>query len=132
MLGSSIRLVAGLQVKSSTIKAAGKGLYTARPFKKGEKVADYGGSVISQEQYAKSPSGYGIHLNKDQILDGKSTQSGIGRYANNCKTENKKKGECQGNNARIIPNVRNKTATIRATKGITKGTEIFVPYGRHY
>ena len=51
-------------------------------------------------------SGYGIHINKHQVLDGKSTQSGLGRYANSCRKGNKDKGECKGNNAKLSVNDR--------------------------
>ena len=82
----------GLQVKKSKIKNAGLGLYATKDFQNGQKIADYGGVVVSFAQYEKNPSGYGIHLNKKEVLDGKSTQSGLARYANNCRKVNKQKG----------------------------------------
>jgi hypothetical protein len=127
-----LRLVEGLEVKQSHIKGAGQGLITARAFKKNERIAGYGGVVLSQEEYAKKPSGYGIHLNSKEILDGRSTQSGIGRYANACRKENQLKGECKGNNARLVANVKAKNASIRTTKAVKKGSEIFIPYGKRY
>jgi len=42
----------------------------------------YGGNVVSQNAYNQNPSGYGIHLNNNQVLDGKSTQSGTLTPAN--------------------------------------------------
>ena len=92
----------------------------------------YGGSVVSQNTYNQDPSGYGIHLNKNQVLDGKSTQSGLGRYANTCKPANKKKGHCKGQNAKLTVNHMNQSASIKATKKIKAGEEVYVPYGNNF
>jgi len=117
----------GLQVKTSHIPNTGQGLYTTKTIKKGQKVASYGGNVVSQNAYNQKPSGYGIHLNKNQVLDGKSTQSGLGRYANTCKPANKKKGQCKGQNAKLAVNHRNQTASIKATKKIKAGELVYPP-----
>ena len=122
----------GLQVKNSHIPNTGQGLYTTKTIKKGQKVASYGGSVVSQNAYNQNPSGYGIHLNNNQVLDGKSTQSGLGRYANTCKTANKRLGQCKGQNAKLTVNHRNQTASIKATKKIKAGEEVYVPYGNNF
>ena len=108
---------------------AGQGLYATKLFKKGEKISDYRGVVKTSDEYNKKKSGYGIHLNKGSILDASSTQSGLGRYANNCRPSNK---ECKGNNAKIAVNNKNKTASLKATKSIRMGDEIYVPYGSGY
>ena len=125
----------GLQVKKSKIKKAGLGLYATKDFKKGQKIADYGGVaiVVSYAQYEQNPSGYGIHLNKKEVLDGKSTQSGLARYANNCRKANKQKRECVRNKAKIKVNTRTKKGTLRATEKIEKGEEIFTSgYGKSF
>ena len=123
----------GLQVKKSKIKNAGLGLYATKDFQKGQKIADYGGVVVSYSQYEKNPSGYGIHINKKEVLDGKSTQSGLARYANNCRKANKQKGECVRNKAKIKVNTRTKKGTLRATAKIKKGEEIFTSgYGEKW
>ena len=118
-----------LEVKKSHIVDAGQGLYATKLFKKGEKITDYRGVVKTSEEYNKKKSGYGIHLNKGSILDASSTQSGLGRYANNCRPSNK---ECKGNNATLVVNNKNKTASLKATKSIRMGEEIYVPYGSGY
>ncbi len=123
----------GLQVKKSKIKNAGLGLYATKDFQKGQKIADYGGKVVSYAQYEKNPSGYGIHINKKEVLDGKSTQSGLARYANNCRKANKQKGECVRNKAKINVNTRTKKGALRATAKIKKGEEIFTSgYGQSF
>ena len=122
----------GLQVKTSHIPNTGQGIYTTKTIKKGQKVASYGGNVVSQNAYNQKPSGYGIHLNKNQVLDGKSTQSGLGRYANTCKPANKRLGQCKGQNAKLTVNHRNQTASIKASKTIKPGEEDYVPYGNNF
>ena len=122
----------GLQVKTSHIPNTGQGLYTTKTIKRGQKVASYGGNVVSQNAYNQNPSGYGIHLNNNQVLDGKSTQSGLGRYANTCKPANKRQGQCKGQNAKLSVNHRNQSASLKATKKIKAGEEVYVPYGNNF
>ena len=121
-----------LQVKKSNIKGSGQGLYTTKPIKKGDKIAGYGGVFKTKAQYETSDSGYGIYFNKNSILDGYSTLHGLGRYANDCRSQNKKAGECNGNNARFSTNTTKKTASLVATKGIKRNEEVFVNYGNGY
>lgn len=121
-----------LEIKKSHIRQSGQGLYTTRPIRKKAKVTDYIGVIKSQEDYEANDSGYGVHLNKNEILDAYSTQHGLGRYANDCRIANKRAHECKGNNAKLVINTRRKTATVRATKNIRTNDEIFVSYGRHY
>lgn len=120
----------GLQIKNSTIPHSGKGLFSTRDFKKGENITDYKGVVKDIEDYAANPSYYGIQINKTEILDGVSTQSSLGRWANSCKLSDKK--YCPGNNAKIVVNAKKKTARIKATKNIKTGSEIFVAYGTSF
>ena len=121
-----------LQVKQSGIQASGQGLYTTKRIKKNEKIIDYGGTFKTKAQYEATDSGYGIYFNKNLVLDGYSTQSGLGRYANDCRKVNKKAGECQGNNARFSSNTSKRTASLKATKTIPRNTEVFVNYGNDY
>jgi hypothetical protein len=118
-----------LEIKKSGIKQGGQGLFTTKKISKNQNVASYGGKVVSKQQYNASNSSYGIQINKDQILDGSSTQSGLGRYANSCRRANRDKGDCKGNNGKLVVNKQKKTARIKATKTIAKGSEVFVPYG---
>ena len=122
----------GLQVKQSKIKGGGQGLYTTKPIKKGQNIAKYGGNIVSKVAYDKTEGGYGIQINKKQILDGRSTQSGLGRYANSCRTGNVKKKECKRQNAKLVVDNRKKTARVKATKNLKAGSEVYVPYGRGF
>ena len=69
----------GLRVTQSNIPNAGLGLFATKQFRKGQKVADYGGQIVSTASYRENPSGYGIQINRAVILDAKSqTQGGLG------------------------------------------------------
>jgi hypothetical protein len=65
-------------------------------------------------------------------LDGKSTQSGLGRYANSCRAQDKRDGLCSGNNGKIVVDTKNKSARLKATRGIEEGTEMYISYGKKY
>lgn len=120
----------GLVVKQSNIPDSGFGLYTTKRIPAKKIIAQYGGEVIPTNQY--QDSGYGVYLNQNQIIDAKSTQSGIARYANMCRAENKRQGQCNGNNAKLSHNRRNNTVNLKSTKVIPAGKEIFNSYGRSY
>jgi len=122
----------GLQIKPSGIPNAGLGLFTSKPFTNNQTIARFGGDIVPYEQYRENPSGYGIHINNRTILDSKSTQSGMARYANTCKTENRRDGDCVSNNSRIVVNPRNQTASLRATRRIPIGNEVFAAYGNRF
>jgi len=122
----------GLQIKPSGIPNAGFGLFTSKPFTNNQTIARFGGDIVPYEQYRENPSGYGIHINNRTILDSKSTQSGMARYANTCKTENINNRHCTGNNSRIVVNSRNQTASLRATRRIPTGSEVFASYGNRF
>jgi hypothetical protein len=68
-----------LQVRKSQIQGSGQGLYTTKKIKKNQKITSYGGEFKTKPQYDATDSGYGIHFNKNLVLDGYSTQHGLGR-----------------------------------------------------
>jgi hypothetical protein len=104
-----------------------------KAIKKGAKIADYTGDLVSIQDWNEGGEGdYGVQINKREVLDGRSTQSALGRYANHCRTANKKRGSCRGNNARFSINTKKKTVSLKATRSIPANSEIFVSYGRQY
>ena len=131
---SHTRSLFDLVLKPSKIKEAGTGLYTTKDIPKNHNIAKYTGQIKTQEEFDASPSNYGIAIPHKRVMDAKSTQSGLARYANDCRTSNKKDGECKGNNTRFVLNTRAGKTTIwlRATKNITAGSELFVSYGSKY
>ena len=127
------RSILGLYISQSSIPNSGLGLYTAKAIKKGKKVADYTGVIVGTKAWNEGGEGdYGVQLNKREVLDARSTQTALGRYANDCRDRNRRKKECPGRNARFVVNTRRKTVYIKATKNIPAHSEIFVSYGRQY
>jgi hypothetical protein len=128
------RALQDLVLKPSKIKDGGKGLFTTRDIAKNERISQYTGKIVTQKDYDKEPSYYGVAIPKGMILDAASTQSGIARYANDCRSKNKKAGECTGNNTKFSMHTRaGKTYVwLTATKKIPKGSEINIGYGRGY
>jgi hypothetical protein len=123
-----------LELKPSAIAGAGRGLYTMVDIPKDTRISQYTGEMKTDKEYAKKESGYGVYLPGGKVLDAHSTQHGIARYANDCRTANKNKGECKGANARLTSNTRDGKTTVwlKSTKKIMAGHEIFISYGRGY
>ena len=122
---------AGVAVKKSTIPRSGMGLFATKDFKAKQKIVSYApkGKLVTRSEYAKNQTNYGIDVGKNKILDGASTQSGLGRYANACQTGNQRSKQCRANNAKLTVNTGKQQASIVANRPIKKGQEIFVAYG---
>jgi SET domain-containing protein len=121
-----------LKIADSHIEEAGVGLYTLKPIRKGRIITPYGGELMASDEFELDPSEYAVHITKHLVLDGRSTQSGLGRYVNDCRTEDRQAGDCGGNNAKIAVNRQQRTANIKATRNIRRGEEIFASYGSEY
>ena len=123
-----------LAIKQSAIAGSGKGLFTMVEIPKNTRIAQYTGQVKTDAEYGEKESGYGISIPGGKVIDAYSTQHGIARYANDCRSANIKKGECKGSNARFSSSTRDgKTSVwLTSTKRIKAGGEIFVSYGRGY
>ena len=119
-----------LAIKPSNIKEAGKGLYTLIAIKKGTNIAKYTGKMMSDEEFEANPSPYGLEVKKNRLIDARSTQTGLARYANSCRKGDK----CKGNNSKFSISHRTNPPTVwlKATKNIKAGDEVFVPYGKRY
>ena len=122
----------GLYLAESSIPGSGTGVFTLRAIKKNAKIADYTGQLVSNQGWNDGGTGdYGVQLNKREVLDARSTQTALGRYANDCRPRNRKNRHCKLN-ARFSINHHNKTVTLKATKNIPANSEIFVSYGKEY
>jgi len=121
-----------LRVKPSTIVNGGRGLFADRPgpasdqpvFKKGQNIVKYYGEKISRAEMDQRYNGftgpYLIGLTNTQFEDG-AKRRGVGSLAN------RNPGH---NNSNI--SVYRGAATIRATKNIYNGQEIFCAYGSSF
>ena len=150
----------GLTLRKSNIPGAGLGLFALKDFDVKDTVAEYNGRIIDHKTHEALDSGYSIKYtgalsepeSKWKYIDGSSTQTGLGRYANNCRRRNRDAGQCgtiprppkkdgtprppkqTENNTKISVN-HNRTgnrATLKATKKIKAGEEIFTSYGPGY
>jgi hypothetical protein len=66
----------------------------------GRKIARYSGVIKTQEAYNASPGGYAVAIPRGRsrvprIIDAASTQSDLGRYANDCRPANRDENECR-------------------------------------
>jgi transposase InsO family protein len=113
----------GLRVKKSTI--AGMGLFAARDFKQGEHIADYAGDelVLTHDRVGGE---YALALTQRRAIDAARTNTGYGRYANDPHNSD------LSSNAEFVINRARGTGRLRATRNVTKGSEILVSYGAAY
>lgn len=121
-----------LIVKTSTLPNSGKGLFTKKAIKKGERIIEYLGEIIDWKEYEKrverDEDGYLFFVNKKHCIDAWNTPQHKARYANDAAGLSKVKGltnnsvyEIDGNKCFIV-----------ATKNIEAGQEIFVSYSKEY
>jgi SET domain-containing protein len=118
-------------IKPSEV-GAGRGLFTLKAIKKGATIVTYTGERMTQDEYDKHPSGYGVAIPGGMVIDGRSTQSSLGRYANECRAANRRAGQCSCNNAELVYDEKPFKLRIQAMKNIPANSEIFVAYGARY
>lgn len=129
-----------LRVKKSGIH--GYGLFAAKPkkkspdvvFKKQAKVTRYKGEVIDPEEKerraAQDKDYYMAELGHGWVVDGMKTNSGSGRFANDCKGTKKK---CNTKFTRKKNKDPHKEeVNLKAKKNIKDGEEVLVSYGKSY
>lgn len=121
-------------MKRSTIPNAGKGLFAARAFRKGDTTGRYAGEVLSTAEHNRrydagdddhGPYSVQTRNARGRIVDA-SCRRGIMPMANGTR----RKSDA---NARFVGNLRaDGTIAVRATRTIRPGTEILIHYGRDY
>lgn len=121
-----------LLVKKSQLPNAGKGLFTSRPIKKGEKIIEYKGEIIDWKEYekrvAEDKDGYLFFINKKHCIDAFATPQHKARYANDAAGLSRVKGLRNNANYDIFDN----KCFIVASRNIEAGEEIFVNYTKDY
>ncbi len=130
-----------LLISDSTIPACGKGLFTLKRIKKGEKICQFGGRLIGNKEFSKilkaiekgnynlESANYYISLSSGLILDSYESDC-YARYANDAEGFTKIDGF--KNNAIIIEGEDQVSAYLQAKNDIPKGSEIFTAYGKSY
>jgi SET domain-containing protein len=121
-----------LKVKRSQLPNAGKGLYTTAPIKKGEKIIEYKGQIITWKEYKKrverDEDGYLLFVNNKRCIDAFPTPQHIARYANDAAGLSRVKG--LRNNCYY--DIENGKGYIVSKRPIKAGEEIFVSYTKEY
>lgn len=121
-----------LEVKLSGISGAGMGLFTKRDIKKGERVVEYLGEIITDEECTRRAEedkyGYIFYISKKKCVDAYNTPEALARFANDAKGLTKVKGMTNNCCYSIWKN----RAWIKAEKDIKSGVEILVSYGAEY
>lgn len=122
-----------LRIKDSTIPGAGKGLFADDPtqpagavvFRKDDTLIGYRGEVISKQELDERYGGdytapYALQVNRNTCIDAACVR-GVASTA-----------DASPNNTNSRFSVHHNTASLKATKNIRNGEEIFVSYGRAY
>ena len=121
-----------LLVKKSKLPNAGKGLFTSKPIKKGEKIIEYKGEIIDWKEYAKrvdeNKDGYLFFVSRKKCIDAFDTPQYKARYANDARGISRTKG--LKNNCEY--DVFGDKCFIVAARDIKAGEEIFVDYSKSY
>jgi hypothetical protein len=66
-------------------------------------------------------SQYAVAWTRGKVVDSKSTQNSVGRYANTCRGADKKRKKCKGNNVKMTRDFARQRISLKATKKIKKG-----------
>lgn len=106
----------GLRVRRS---AAGLGLYTDHPIKKGAVVIEYVGRVVSERESETSRSKYLFEISKHKTIDGKPRWNKAGYINHSCRPN------CE-------PEIRKGRVFIEAKRNIKEGEELSYDYGKEY
>ncbi len=119
-------------VKKSKIPKAGKGLFTKRDIKKGERIIEYLGEIITDAECdiraENDQYGYIFYVSKKKCIDAYNTPDALARYANDAKGITRVPGMNNNCCYRIYKN----SGWIEAEKNIKAGSEILVSYGAEY
>lgn len=120
-----------LRIKPSSIDGAGKGLSVTRDVPTDGVITEYTGDLVpvrgdDGEADEFQGSAYVLELTRTLALDAARSNTAEGRMVND------PTGSGKQANARFCINQRAKTVTLRATRPLKKGDEVFVSYGDSY
>jgi hypothetical protein len=119
-----------LFIRRSSIPSGGKGLFTRKLIRKGTRIIEYKGRITSWKEvdHRKGTNGYIYFINNKHVLDAFTYTKALGRYANDARGMDRKKG-LKNNAAYETVGLK---VYINATENIPAGSEIFVGYGKEY
>ena len=119
-----------LIVKRSTLKGAGKGLFTTRAIPRGKKIVEYKGKVTTWKAAsdAEGFNGYLYYINRNHVIDAAGAKQALARYANDARGIVRTIG-LRNNCAYHIEGLR---VFIYSMSDIPAGSELLVSYGKEY
>ena len=119
-----------LIVKRSTLKGAGKGLFTTRDIPRGTKIVEYKGKVTNWKEVdsRKGLNGYIYYVNRNHVIDARAAREAIARYANDARGIVRTEGV--NNNCTYI--IEGLKVYIKSMRDIPAGSELLVGYGKEY
>lgn len=119
-----------LVIKRSTIPGSGKGLFTKKFIPKGTRIVEYKGKLTTWKEvkHDNGTNGYIYYVNRNHVIDARPYVKALGRYANDARGLQKKKGVT--NNA--VYTEDKLKVYIESTKDILPDSEILVSYGKEY
>lgn len=119
-----------LVIKRSTLKGAGKGLFTTLNIPRGKKIVEYKGRVTTWKDVdsREGKNGYIYYVNRNYVIDAGSAKDAMARYANDAKGIVRSAGI--KNNCTYI--IEGRKVYIQSLRDIPAGSEIFVAYGQEY
>jgi hypothetical protein len=110
------------EIKQSSIRGIGKGLFSLRTLYRDDTIGPYTGILLNDEQCLSEPyvsSHYTLWVCKDCNIVSEGKYAGYTRYINHSDRPN----------ARFVVSTRWKKARVTAIKRIRPGEEIFLDYG---
>jgi len=119
-----------LVVKRSTLRGAGKGLFTTKDIPRGTKIVEYKGKITTWKEVddRKGLNAYIYYVTRDHVIDARTTKDALARYANDAKGLLRIDG-ITNNCTYIIEGVK---VYIKAMRHIPAGSELLVGYGKEY
>ena len=124
-----------LYIDESTLAGAGKGLFTDTLIKRGERVVEYTGDIITWKECERRNNAmkdgigaYYFYVSAKKCIDAQYHLDSMARYCNDANGFTKILG--LKNNARFEI-IKGKVYII-ASRNLQPGVEIFVPYGKEY
>ncbi|HLX67952.1 MAG TPA: SET domain-containing protein [Puia sp.] len=119
-----------LIVKRSTLKGAGKGLFTTRNIPRGTKIIEYKGKVTNWKEVDSQEglNGYIYYVNRNHVIDARPAREAIARYANDARGIVRTEGV--NNNCTYI--IEGLKVYIKSMRDIPAGSELLVGYGKEY
>lgn len=115
----------GIRVKKSTIPNAGFGLFATKDMKKDHKIGEYNGIKMTKKEVDTKYKGTAEYVicDKNRCIDGSHPNSSFVRYMNRAPKKPNAKFKNMNNNHQI---------SVKTTKHVPRGSELFVKYGRAF